>query len=73
MTLPFWTKEKKQDYLDLYKQREQQRKYNREYMQKARNEGKYKYYRDGAKIKYKNLQTTNNDDDKKTNQQKQTN
>jgi hypothetical protein len=42
MTLPFWTKEKKQDYLDLYKQREQQRKYNREYMQKARNEGKYK-------------------------------
>jgi len=56
MTLPFWTKEKKQDYLDLYKQREQQRKYNREYMQKARNEGKYKYYSDGAKIKYKNLQ-----------------
>ena len=38
-------------------------------MQKARNEGKYKYYRDGEKIKYKNLQT-NNDDDKKKNQQK---
>ena len=69
MTLPFWTKEKKADYLELYKKREQQRKYNREYMQKARNEGRYKFYRDGDKIKFKNLQTIT-DYDKKTNQQK---
>lgn len=69
MTLPFWTKEKKADYLELYKKREQQRKYNREYMQKARNEGRYKFYRDGDKVKFKNLQLIINDD-KKTNQQK---
>lgn len=69
MTLPFWTKEKKADYLELYKKREQQRKYNREYMQKARNEGRYKFYRDGDKVKFKNLQLFI-DDDKKTNQQK---
>jgi len=69
MTLPFWTKEKKADYLELYKKREQERKYNREYMQKARDEGRYKYYRDGDKVKFKNLQLII-DDDKKTNQQK---
>ena len=46
MTKPFWTPEKKKDYLMLKEKREAERKYSRDYMNAARLSGKYKYYRD---------------------------
>ena len=46
MTKPFWTPEKKKDYLMLKEKREAERIYYRDYMTAARQSGKYKYYRD---------------------------
>jgi len=54
MTKPFWTPEKKKDYLMLKEKREAERKYYRDYMNAARQSGKYKYYRDeNNKVVYK--------------------
>ena len=44
MTKPFWTPEKKGEYAKLLQRREQDREYHRQYMNKARHSGKYKYY-----------------------------
>ena len=52
MTKPFWTPEKKEEYLKLRERREADRKYHRQYMNDARQSGKYNYYRDGEKVIY---------------------
>ena len=52
MTKPFWTPEKKEDYLKLKKRREEEREYHRQYMNDARNSGRYRYYRNGNKVIY---------------------
>ena len=54
MTKPFWTPEKKEEYLKLREKRENDRQYHRQYMQEARDTGRYKYYRnDENKVVYK--------------------
>jgi len=53
MTKPYWTPEKKDEYAKLLQRREQDREYHRQYMNKARHSGKYKYYRDEGKVVYK--------------------
>jgi len=55
MTLPFWTPERKKDYLQLYEDRLKRRKYHREYNKNARAEGRYKTIRNGNKTYFKNL------------------
>ena len=52
MTERFWTPEKKQDYLYLDDQRSSRREYMRDYMKKARDTGKYRYFRDNGKVKF---------------------
>ena len=52
MTKPFWTPEKKEEYLKLRERREEDRKYHRQYMNDARKSGRYNYYRDGEKVIY---------------------
>ena len=66
MTLPFWTPEKKEDYLNLLKKREDKRKYLRDYMAKARRDGRYKFVREGGHIKFLNLKPINYYYDKDT-------
>lgn len=46
MTKPFWTPEKKADYLKLVAAREHKREYIRKYMRKARKKGQIKHWRD---------------------------
>ena len=67
MTEIFWTPEKKQDYLDLDDQRSSRREYMREYMKKARDTGKYRYFRDNGKVKF---EKGNYYDEKKENKTK---
>jgi hypothetical protein len=45
MTKPFWTPEKKADYLKLVKAREHRRAYIRDYMKLARKLGNIKHWR----------------------------
>ena len=52
MTSKFWTPEKKKDYLDLKKKREDRREYHRKYIKRARDEGKYKYFRKDGKVMF---------------------
>lgn len=65
MTKPFWTPEKKKDYLDLVKQREKRREYIRDYMQAKRDSGQYKYFKRNGKSIFQNLVKL---DEKKNNQ-----
>ena len=53
MTSKFWTPEKKKDYLDLKRKREHRREYHRKYIKRARDEGKYKYFRKDGKVMFK--------------------
>jgi len=54
MSKPFWTPEKKQDYIKLLDRRDQDRAYHRQYMNEVRHSGKYKYFRDdNNKVVYK--------------------
>ena len=46
MTKPFWTPERKADYLKLFKDREKRREYHKKYMQKARDEGRVIHWRE---------------------------
>ena len=52
MTSKFWTPEKKKDYLDLKRKREHRREYHRKYIKRARDEGKYKYFRKDGKVMF---------------------
>jgi len=65
MTKPFWTPEKKKDYLDLVRQREKRREYIRDYMQAKRDSGQYKYFKRNGKSIFQNLVKL---DEKKNNQ-----
>ena len=67
MTERFWTPEKKQDYLGLDDQRSSRREYMRDYMKKARDTGKYRYFRDNGKVKFAK---GNYNDEKKENKTK---
>jgi len=68
MTKPFWTPEKKKDYLDLVKQREKRREYIRDYMQAKRDSGQYKYFKKNGKSIFRNM---GNLADEKNNNQKE--
>ena len=52
MTNKFWTPEAKKDYLNLRKKREHKREYSRNYMKRAREEGRYKYFRKDGKVMF---------------------
>ena len=47
----------KEDYLKLKKRREEEREYHRQYMNDARNSGRYRYYRNGNKVIYEKDET----------------
>ena len=55
MTQPFWTPEKKKDYLNLIEQRERRREYMRNYMGRKRDNGEYKYFKLNGKVKYEKI------------------
>jgi hypothetical protein len=55
MTSKFWTPEKKKDYLDLKRKREHRREYHRKYIKRARDEGKYKYFRKDGKVMFEKV------------------
>ena len=55
MTQPFWTPEKKKDYLNLIEQRERSREYMRNYMGRKRDNGEYKYFKLNGKVKYEKI------------------
>jgi hypothetical protein len=68
MTLPFWTPERKKDYLQLVERRSKSRKYHREYNKNARAEGRYKTIRNGNKTYFQNLKPKNQNPNKDDNQ-----
>ena len=70
MTDRYWTPEKKRHYKELAEKQEHERLYMRNYMKKARAEGKVKHWRQYLKEKMQGS-ITNNDQIKKEIQTKE--